>query len=68
VPGDYYPLNLREPPFNIPTLAMETIDEHSEALEGPAAFRIHMLLFNLSQLVWDDELTWLEDSPLMKHN
>jgi hypothetical protein len=59
-PGEYYPINLLQPPFNVRTKPLEIIDERSEVVEKPTADKKFMLLFDMSQLEWDDDLAWVE--------
>ena len=49
VAGEYYPINLLAPPFNLRPAPLEVIDEQSP--DGK-----HMLLFDVRALEWDDTL------------
>ncbi|GBF88666.1 hypothetical protein Rsub_01565 [Raphidocelis subcapitata] len=48
--GEYYAVNLLQPPFNLKPAPLEVIDEKTK--DGK-----HMLLFDLQALQWDDDLT-----------
>jgi hypothetical protein len=50
--GDYYPIDLTKPPFNVRPAPLEVIDEKS--IDGK-----HMLLFDVSEMEWDDPLAYL---------
>lgn len=50
-PGEYYPIDLLEPPFNV-SKPLEVIDEHTE--DGK-----HLLLFEVAKMTWSDPLPGL---------
>ena len=59
-PGEYYAINLKEPPFNLRPAPLEIIDERSDVAENSTqAQRKYMLLYDVSTLEWDDELLGL---------
>lgn len=51
--GDYYPINLLKPPFNLQPPPIQIIKEHTPDNK-------YMLLFDVEKLQWDDALTGLD--------